>query len=143
MHKLIGITALLLFAVIQPQALAAPKPGKVIKPVKGFVSQGGLTWMPINSSQENWSDANAYCTHTDINGQTGWRLPTKNELKALYDSGAMNGQGWTLSFTWSSTPGSSGKHYGAILSYFVGISDGEGDVMQYNDTNEVYVSCVR
>jgi hypothetical protein len=101
----------------------------------GFVSQGGLTWMPINSSTKNWSGANAYCTNTAINGQTGWRLPTRDELKALYDSGAMKGQGWTLNYTWSSTPYSSGSHYGVNLGY--------GNVLPGDDTVEFYVTCVR
>ena len=101
----------------------------------GFVSQGGLTWMPVNSSTKNWSQANAYCTNTAINGQTGWRLPTKDELKALYDSGAMKGQGWTLGNTWSSTPGGSGGHD------VVGLDS--GGVYPFYDSHEIYVTCVR
>jgi hypothetical protein len=101
----------------------------------GYVSQGGLTWMPINNSSKNWSDANAYCNNTAINGQNGWRLPTKDELKALYDSGAMKGQGWTLSVTWSSTPDSAGSHYFVFLNY--------GNVVADNDTSYDYVTCVR
>lgn len=68
-----------------------------------YVSQGGLTWMPVTFGKK-WEDANAYCANTAINGQTGWRLPTKDELSALYASGAMKGQGWVLDYTWSSTP---------------------------------------
>jgi hypothetical protein len=101
----------------------------------GFVSQGGLTWMPINSSTKTWSDANSYCTNTAINGQNGWRLPTKDELKALYDSGAMKGQGWTLLYTWSSTPDGGGGHYVVGLSF--------GGVGSYGDTGSLYVTCVR
>lgn len=102
---------------------------------KGFVSQGGLTWMPVNDSRKTWSDANAYCTNTAINGQTGWRLPTKDELKSLYDSGAMNGQGWTLGVTWSSTSNGAGHPYTVYLS--------NGDVRWDFDATYNYVSCVR
>jgi tetratricopeptide (TPR) repeat protein len=102
---------------------------------QGYVSQGGLTWMPINSSTKNWSDANAYCTNTAINGQTGWRLPTKDELSALYNSGATKGQGWTLSTPWSSTPGSAGGYY------FVDLHNGFVD--SYYFANSHYVTCVR
>jgi hypothetical protein len=70
----------------------------------GYVVQGGLTWMPTNDSWESWEYANAYCSTATINGQTGWRLPDVYELTYLYTSGALNGQGWTLNFTWSSTP---------------------------------------
>lgn len=68
---------------------------------KGYISQGGLTWMPISFSK-NWADANAYCNNTAINGQAGWRLPTTDELKALRASGAMKEQGWKLGTTWAS-----------------------------------------
>ena len=48
-----------------------------------YVSQGGLTWMPITSQgmKMNWDKANSYCANTTINGQSGWRLPTKDELR--------------------------------------------------------------
>ena len=92
--------------------------------------------MPINSSTKTWSDANSYCTNTAINGQNGWRLPTKDELKALYDSGAMKGQGWTLSITWSSTPDGSGEHYDVLLD------NGNVGVSLF-DTGNYYVTCVR
>ena len=111
-----------------------------IKPIrqtelpKSFVAQGGLTWMPVNSSEKNWSSANAYCTNTTINGQTGWRLPTKDELKSLYDSGMMKGQGWTLSVTWSSTPLGGAYHY--LVTLDIGV------VNANLDSTEYYVTCV-
>jgi hypothetical protein len=120
----------------QEQAAAAERQKReaATRPT-GYVSQGGLTWMPINSSAKNWSDANSYCTNTAINGQNGWRLPTRDELKALFDSGAMKGQGWALAYTWSSTPGGSGGHYGVGL--------GDGGVDSGVDTSFNYVTCVR
>ena len=100
-----------------------------------YVLQGGLTWMPVTFSN-NWANANAYCTTTTINGQTGWRMPTQAELSALYTSGAMNGQGWTLWIIWSSTVYSAGTHYA------VGMVNGA--VSWYDDTDvRFYVSCVR
>ena len=100
---------------------------------KGFFSHGGLTWMPV-SFYKSWSDADAYCSYTAITGRNGWRLPTKDELIALYDSGAMRDQGWTLDNTWSSTPYSSGSHYHVFL-------DG-GGVIWGPDKGSGYVSCV-
>ncbi len=100
---------------------------------KGFISHGGLTWMPVMLTKK-WNEANSYCANTAINGQSGWRLPTKDELVALYDSGAMNSQGWTLNSTWSSTPDGSGGHY----YFLVG-----GHVITNDDTNLGYVPCVR
>jgi len=101
----------------------------------GYISQGGLTWMPV-TFLGTWTNANAYCTNTTINGQTGWRLPTTAELSALYSSGALAGaQGWALYDAWSSTPHGAGGHEGVSL-------DG-GDVGWGNDGWDDYVSCVR
>ena len=101
---------------------------------KQYVSHGGLTWMPAKFTK-NWNDANKYCNNTVINGQSGWRLPTQDELSALYASGAMNNRGWSLFYTWSSTPDGSGKHYLVSLDY--------GGVHSDGDTNLIYVTCVR
>jgi len=97
-----------------PESVQTKQNQPVIAPKANFISQGGLTWMPINDSMKNWTDANAYCTNTAINGKTGWRLPTKGELTTLYDSGEVRDQGWSLNLTWSSTPASSG-HYAVTL----------------------------
>jgi uncharacterized caspase-like protein len=121
--------------VRQQQGKAAQPPSQQTEtPKVNYVYQGGLTWMPT-TFEKPWAKANVYCANTAINGQTGWRLPTIDELKALYDSGVMNGQGWTLHFTWSSTPDSAGDHYGVIM-------DG-GIVHASYNTNDVYVTCVR
>jgi uncharacterized RDD family membrane protein YckC len=110
----------------KPQAAEPLKePGSFPK-----ISQGGLAWMQISNSRKTWADANAYCTNIAI----GWRLPTKDELNILYASRAMNGQGWTLSGTWSSTPSGNGSHYNVDLNV--------GDVYGINDTNKDYVTCV-
>jgi hypothetical protein len=104
----------------------------------GYVTQGGLTWMPV-TFYYTWANAVAYCTNTTINGVTGWRMPTQSELSALYaaypsNSSVLTGQGWTLASTWSSTV-SVGGHYEVGL-------DG-GGVFAGVDTNVHYVSCVR
>lgn len=99
----------------------------------GYVSQGGLTWMPVTFSK-NWTDANAYCTGTTINGETGWRLPSKTNLSGLYASGAMNGQGWTLGRTWSSTVNGPDHDY-------VNLND--GTVGKQRNLFTHYVTCVR
>jgi hypothetical protein len=103
-----------------------------------YVSQGGLTWMPVSWPWYAYADATALCAGT-INGQTGWRLPTKDELVSLYNSGAMNGQGWLLDFTWSSTPFDSDSHLSVRLS------DGVvGIVVAYKAFKaDIFVSCVR
>lgn len=106
---------------------------------KGYIFQGGLTWMPTNHSTMTWPVANAYCTNTVINGHSGWRLPTVDELKGLHDSGAMNGKGWAMGSVWSSTSPSTfitGYHKQFILT--LGIVGPNDDTFGGN-----YVTCVR
>lgn len=103
--------------------------------LSSYVSEGGLTWMPVSSTQYTYAQASALCAGT-INGLTGWRLPLEAELSALYTSGAMNGQGWMLlGGTWSSTPNLTGTHNSVNLT--------SGTVNLYYDTNSIYVTCVR
>jgi len=109
----------------------------------GYVSQGGLIWMPNNIIPDSgsgvaisqWANANTYCNTATILGQTGWRLPTTAELSALSTSGAMNGQGWTLNFTRSSTPAFAGFHDAVALD--------NGVVDWADDTSALFVTCVR
>lgn len=75
----------------------------------------------------NRDSANTYCTTTTINGQTGWRMPTTAELSALYTSGAMYGQGWTVDVTWSSTQHGAWGHEHVYL--------GNGHVAWIGDEN--------
>lgn len=102
----------------------------------GYVSQGGLVWMPP-APLYTWANADAYCTTFTINGQSRWRMPTKDELKALYDSGVINGQGWALTYTWSSTWWNS---VGSGLHYFVDLTN--GNIGWSLDMQTYYVSCV-
>jgi hypothetical protein len=118
----------------------------------GYITQGGLTWTPntigsaafggdfhnwsISGGYTTWTNANAFCASHSVNGLTGWRLPTKDELVNLYNSGAMNGvSGWALGITWSSTAYAPGYHY------YVDLYD--GNVIWDYDWYISYVSCVR
>jgi hypothetical protein len=107
--------------------------------VAGYVSEGGLIWMPISATTYTQPQAVTLCSGT-INGLTGWRLPTETELSALYtaypsNSSVLLGQGWTLDYTWSSTPYSTGTHYYVSLY--------NGNVSPDYDTFSTYVTCVR
>jgi hypothetical protein len=107
-----------------------------VSAASGFVVQGGLTWMPVTSG-DSWTNASVYCANTTINGQTGWRLPTVAELSALYSSGAMDGRGWTLGFTWSSELDGpfGGVHWLVDLS--------NGKLNGFLDSQTFGVTCVR
>jgi hypothetical protein len=82
--------------------------------VVGYVSQGGLVWMPPTVGLMTWENAQAYCTNTTIRELTGWRLPTQAELAALAGSTALTGQGWPLSDTWTANAGSAAKTHVAF-----------------------------
>ena len=108
----------------------------------GAVLSGGLTWTRNNSTvtspgTSNWTTANSTCNNLIVGGADNWRLPTQAELYALYTAGKgpLSTAGWTLDWTWSSTDGGAGNHYGVYL-YNGGVS--------WLDDNDgsTYVSCV-
>ena len=46
----------------------------------------GLTWTKNdNGSDVNWNQASAYCANLRLGGNSGWRLPTIDELQRIYD----------------------------------------------------------
>lgn len=145
-----------------PAAVSAPMPINLI-PV-GFVIQGALTWSPLQIKSfplfdrdfvADWGQANSFCAGT-INGQTGWRLPTKDELVGLSDSMAAVGPsyenalspGWLIPyFIWSSTAGNLlgdfSNHY--VVSLSTHNSNGtlaNGGSGAVYDTNLGRVTCV-
>ena len=106
----------------------------------GYIKQGGLTWSPNNATvpapgHADWNTANTYCNTAMINGETGWRLPTPNELLSLFASGALNGKGWSLYITWSSRQNTANSHFGVHLE--------SGNLGVGNDSNSNDVTCVR
>ena len=46
-----------------------------------------------------WDDATSYCSELDIDGQVGWRLPTKDELNEIFESD----NDYADSYYWTST----------------------------------------
>lgn len=87
-----------------------------------------------DSVQRNWSDANIYCSNL------GFRLPTKDELVALYNQNTFNTintvHGWPgTSAYWSDTLHSPGYYYTVDLSF--------GAVHESNRNFLRYVTCVR
>jgi hypothetical protein len=64
-----------------------------------------------------WEEARMYCFSLNIDGKTGWRLPTKEELDSIYHSE----NDFVSTFYWSSTENSG---YGA---WNQGMSNGPQD----------------
>ena len=55
----------------------------------GFWKDGatGLIWVvKDNGSDVNWNQARDYCGSLHLGGYSDWRLPTIDELEAIYDS---------------------------------------------------------
>lgn len=98
------------------------------------VTSGARTWMPVTFNDQ-WANADNFCTQTTINGKKGWRLPTDLELVELHTSGLMNGHGWTLSRTWSSTASATAAQKKAVRLDTGAVSDEA-------ETNTAYVACV-
>ena len=109
-------------------------------------------WKTANTSgQPTWSDATdsytypgvetsanypafAWAEGVDYKGYTDWRLPTKDELKQLYDYGRTYIT-YTSSYYWSAT------EYSATNAWYVYFTN--GDVYYNNKTYAYYVRAVR
>jgi len=74
---------------------------------KGFISDGWryLEAAPVDKEfRSNWNNANQQCTQLNINGFTGWRLPTREELDLMYKNLKQKGLGgFDNNWYWSSS----------------------------------------
>jgi hypothetical protein len=95
------------------------------------------TWAGVSQS-DNWANASAFCTGTTIDNQTGWRLPTTDELIVLQKSGLTAGHNWALGNTWSSDRDTTAN---AASHVAVNLATGASTVRV--DTAFSNVSCVR
>jgi hypothetical protein len=102
-----------------------------------FVTNAPLTWRGI-SHTDKWTNARDFCEDSVINNTTGWRLPTADELSALYNAGVLANRGWALSNTWSTSVGSSTQTPSHVV---INLSTGERG--ERADTAVSYVGCVR
>jgi hypothetical protein len=89
----------------------------------GYLYAAGLTWMPITTYYD-LSTAITYCSSTTINGTNDWRLPTPDELVALYNlypnnSAYLHSLGWATDSTWTSAPQTPSAN-----NYYVSLYDG-------------------
>lgn len=74
--------------------------------------------------QANWYDAKLYCFALNIDGKTGWRLPTKEEIAEIHESKHDFENYWY----WSST------EFNSNDAWFLGMTGGQG----YTRKNDVY-----
>jgi formylglycine-generating enzyme required for sulfatase activity len=81
--------------------------------------------------QATWYNAQMYCLFLNVNGKTGWRLPTKEELDYIYYSK----NDFVVSYYWSSTELNGTNAWSQYLS--------NGDQSFPNKRNSLYVRPVR
>jgi formylglycine-generating enzyme required for sulfatase activity len=82
--------------------------------------------------QANWYDAKLYCFSLNIDGKTGWRLPTEEELNEIYQSENDFEKYWY----WSSTE--SGGRYAWGQNFNGGIQSNYG-----GKNNGLYIRAIR
>jgi hypothetical protein len=83
--------------------------------------------------EANWDDARLYCFALNIEGKTGWRLPTKDELNQIYESNNDYEPIWY----WSSTEGSGGTAWSQNFDNGAQASD------NYKGFGVTYVRAIR
>ncbi|MEY8612869.1 DUF1566 domain-containing protein, partial [Parabacteroides segnis] len=105
----------------------------------GIPRVGNIQVCKTDEGDLNWSDANNSCNNSTKEGYSNWRLPTIDELLAIYSnkSSLQNYDGFTAmsDYYWSSMVYSSGRHW---IVYFY-----SGNTGNTKDTLDNYVRCVR
>lgn len=81
-------------------------------------------------AQLRWADASTYCQQLTAQGNTGWRLPTINELAGYAKSGIEVGGG----AVWSSDVGTGGHLY-------ISLNSTSGSAFVGADTSYFNVRC--
>ncbi len=105
----------------------------------GNISSGGLTWSQPAAMLRPWYNTENYCSSAQLGNQSGWRLPSKAELLALYaDKGGsyLAANGWPANWVWSFSPYSTGF---SVMRSTDGLSSWAGPA----DANRYLISCVR
>lgn len=72
---------------------------------------GGYTYYvaPDPGNSMNWSAANSYCNNLSLEGMSGWRMPTRDELVQMYAE--RKSIGYLYCKYWSSTSNGSNQHW--------------------------------
>jgi hypothetical protein len=107
----------------------------------------GLMWTKKDSRDHfNFREASEFCQNLQLAGVGGWRLPTIDELTAIYDpnqkvgdfhvEGNLQLSGWE----WSSSPGGAGE--GWLLIFRFNFAKRVTDQLEYN-SHYFHALCVR
>jgi len=102
--KIVTVIAIILIAAsgMVKSSLAAEqaRDGDLIAYDDGTVwdQRTNLLWAARdNGANITWQEAKDYCDSYNVGGYSGWRMPTKDELKGLYDRTIFGNKGFHLS----------------------------------------------
>ena len=97
-----------------------------------------LMWQQTTAGPMDWYEAMIYPSGRSPGGHSGWRLPTRNELLALYNSPCKSQLDEKKSYYWSSTSNPNNSDYAWVIyyDYLDGHSRG-------NKSSDFYVRAVR
>lgn len=98
----------------------------------------GLMWQKATAGPMNWYDARSYASGLSLGGHSGWRLPTVDELQALFYSPCKDTLDVIMDFYWSSSPFPNKSNYAWVVSFRNG-GAGYGGY----DSFKLRVRCVR
>jgi len=111
----------------------------------------GLMWARADSGEDqNWKQAGAYCAHLKLDGYSEWRLPTIDELAAIYDPTQWVGCGNRIkgeidisgSMNWSSSAGkASGEAW--VFNFLIGKKASKPLVPIQKEDIAIRALCVR
>ena len=68
-----------------PAAQPSGQPGTAAPMSAATVRVGALVWTTRRQGSVHWVEAAARCQRLRLEGQTGWRLPKRQELRSIYD----------------------------------------------------------
>lgn len=91
MKRILVFVCMVLFLVSFVSADYAAAADRFVNNNNGTVTdtQTGLMWADHdNGANINWPNAKIYCEGYSGGGKSGWRMPTIDELRQLYSSGA-------------------------------------------------------
>ncbi len=94
----------------------------------------GLMWKNYAAGPMNWEGAMSFASSRSLGDNSGWRLPTKDELEGLYYSPCKTMMQVVSSYYWSSTT----RKYSDPFAWRVDLSNGN---MDRNDKSGRYYVC--
>lgn len=100
---------------------------------------GSLTYSRPAALARPWANTAGFCS-ANIQGQEGWRLPSRAELLALYEArgaNALEQAGWPSGWMWT------GDAHGTSGYEVVRMSDGGGSWSDMADSSRQFASCVK